>query len=273
MPEGPEVRVMADQLSKMLIGKKMVEISFDQKSKCSREKITQGKRFLLLQEINPQPSKVVDVTSDGKTLIFWFENGHALTTGLGMEGRWLESPTKHSNAWITFEDQSRIYFDDSRHFGNLRYYTSEAAVVADLDDLHGPDILAEEVPEEEWRRIFRRYPRREICSALMDQKIVAGIGNYLKSEILYEARIRPDRKISELSDDQLELLREISHRLIRQSYAAQGLSIRTYLAPDGTKGTFQLAVYKRSCDDRGNPVITGVFSDKRTTHWVPTVQL
>ena len=84
----------------------------------------------------------------------------------------------------------------------------------------------------------------------MDQKVISGIGNYLKAEALYRARIHPLATVGDLDDDDLEALRVASLTCIRQSYAAKGATLRDYRLPDGTPGeaTFEFLCYGNRYD-------------------------
>jgi len=125
-----------------------------------------------------------------------------------------------------------------------------------------------------WLKIARnkRIQNKQICDYLLDQKRISGIGNYLRSEILYRSRIRPDRSLKNLSDEELELLRIESIKTVRESYDSHGLTIRSYSDLYGNKGTFICQVYNRTEDPYGNPIRTDTFKDGRTIHWVPSLQ-
>ena len=147
----------------------------------------------------------------------------------------------------------------------------------------GPDLLeralTKEITPAEWARILGKSSlrKRQICKVLLDQDVIAGIGNYLKAEILYAARIRPDRIISSLSAEELEQLRVAAHTIIVESYRSGGLTIENFQAPDGAKGLFRVKVYGKKTDPEGRPVITSGpedgLKDGRKTHWVPDYQV
>ena len=108
----------------------------------------------------------------------------------------------------------------------------------------------------------------------MDQKAVAGIGNYIKAEALYMAKINPKSRVGNLSDDELNELGRASMWVIKASYKARGATIRNYKWPNGDVGDykFEFQVYSQPTDPSGNKVIREQTADKRTTHWVPEIQ-
>jgi formamidopyrimidine-DNA glycosylase len=105
----------------------------------------------------------------------------------------------------------------------------------------------------------------------MNQHIlVAGVGNYLKSEILYASKISPHRKMSEIKEHELKLLYKKIIELANASLNSQGLVNRYSLADKDEQ--FILKVYMQKKDPLGNTVIREETKDKRTTHWVKEVQ-
>src|SRR5690606_38252829 len=98
-----------------------------------------------------------------------------------------------------------------------------------------------------------------------------GIGNYLKSEILYLSGLSPYRKMNTLTIDELEKLRICSHKIILNSYHAGGLTIKDFISPNGEFGNYQPMVYDLKYDAFGND-ITKVSIGGRCTYWVPNLQ-
>lgn len=278
MPEGPEVRVIADCLRKLLVGKQLLQITTNDLSRYRNgiPRYSDVERYL--------PLSVLDVTTRGKKIIFSFsgdlEEGREiyLVVSLGMEGRFVLIPDQHSGVQFDFNDEERdtvidLYFSDSRHFGLLEFVIGKDDLCQRLKDI-GPDILQEEISSEKWREIVRnpRLRKKTICDFLLDQKRVSGIGNYLRAEILYRARIRPDRRLSELTDEELERIRVEAIQTARESYIARGLTIKSYCDLTGNKGSFVCSVYKQKTDPSGNPVVAQVLTDGRTMYWVPALQ-
>ena len=107
---------------------------------------------------------------------------------------------------------------------------------------------------------------------MMEQKFFSGVGNYLLAEILYACKILPTRLLKNLSKSDKYNLWFQSRKLLKESYESGGLTIATYFSMSGEKGIFDTKVYMREKDTFGNPVYTGVFSNKRNSHFVPAIQ-
>jgi formamidopyrimidine-DNA glycosylase len=108
----------------------------------------------------------------------------------------------------------------------------------------------------------------------MDQTVVSGVGNYLKSECLYFAGISPHRICSSISDQELSQLNDTIKAVIRQSYKTGGATIYTFQNFEGEKGqyTSRFAVYNQENDPQGREVQSFTSPEGRTTFWVPEAQ-
>lgn len=282
MPEGPEVRCITVKLHERLQSQYLNSIQWDDKSKYRNGLL----HYAELEKRLPQ--KITGVSCKGKKIIFQLENEMYITSTLGLEGNWSWKPSKHANLYFELTDSEEkaghVYFSDSRHFGNIQIFLSTNALLDDLNLKIGPDLLAyaidyynkeneaEPIPLELWKTRINRYRAKQICEFLMDQKIFSGIGNYLKAEILYRAKIRPNRLLRNLTDAEIVTLYWTTLETIYEAFFAGGLTIKSFWDPDGKRGTFSKVVYGSKQDLLGNPVIQQTFKDGRTTHWVPAVQ-
>lgn len=268
-PEGPEIRTVADKLRLILVGSFITTIM-----KSDHGKI-KGNDILIL------PAKIVHIWSKGKKLIFNVVNYDKSTVYIifsyGMEGRLQFNIGQHSN--VCFHLQDRVmYFDDSRRFGSIDIIPSDK--FAEFFSNMGPDLLQAAlnpstwISSDQWVKIFTNPSIKNwcICKALLDQSLVSGIGNYLKSEILYYSAIHPEKLVSHLSPNELELLRICAHKIILLAYAHGGLTIKSYISPDGQKGLYPAAVYGRQTDNYGNKIIKSKTKDGRGSYWVSEFQ-
>src|SRR3990167_9531066 len=253
MPEGPECRTIADELINIIEGKIVQEVVFDENAKQT------GLNLI------PKNILVKSVGAHGKKLIFELDSG-TIVTSLGMNSRWSLSPGKHTHVTLAFNNFN-LYYDNVR-FGHLDYYHGPKKTY--LLGL-GPDVLADVIEEEEWREIFRKT-RRQVAVVLLDQSKIAGIGNYLRNEIIFAAKINPTRQSNTLDDEELERLREASHLVIRESYKYGGLTIESFWSPSGKRGVYPTKVYGRDKDPDGNKVVRLAEKGKQTIWWVPAVQ-
>lgn len=275
MPEGPEVTVIRDGLNRHLKGHTVTSVSLPEGSKFlkkSPDGLNDFKKML--------PLKVTEVKSKGKFIYFVFEKGWYLMCRLLMSGGWhLKKAPKHNHCQLEYQvgtasKTDSIWFVDQRHFGTLKWTNKKSDLDDELNKL-GPDLLNETINESNYLKTMKKHSKKSIAKVLMDQSIFSGIGNYLKAEILYEAKVSPHALIKNLDDAKLKEIFKISVDEIKTSYKAGGASVRHYTDIRGKDGTyaFNFKVYQKKVDPLGNKVKTEKTKDGRTTHWVPDVQL
>ena len=109
----------------------------------------------------------------------------------------------------------------------------------------------------------------------MDQSVIAGVGNYVKAESLWLAKISPHRKIENLSSHEISVLNHSIQTVLRESLQNGGATLRTYKNFDGSEGQYssRFAAYNQKKDPDGNDIVKEKTADGRTTHWVPLVQI
>lgn len=201
------------------------------------------------------------------------QNGWTIWNTLGMTGGWSKTKQKHSRAEFVLDDGTSVFFNDVRNFGTLKYVFGQHALDDKLLSL-GPDMLSEDVDSTTFIARMRKKNDRTITENLMDQTLVSGVGNYLKSECLYFAGISPMRACSDINDVELARLNETIKAVIRQSYKTGGATIYTFQNFEGEKGlyTSRFAVYNQKKDPLGNDVQSFTSPEGRTTFWVTEVQ-
>ena len=108
----------------------------------------------------------------------------------------------------------------------------------------------------------------------MKQSLVCGVGNYIKADSLWLAKISPKRKVKDITDVEFADLNEAIKRVMRISYESGGATIASYQSFDDKSGSYtqKMVVYGQKHDPEGNPVIKEKTDDGRSTHWVPEVQ-
>jgi len=149
-----------------------------------------------------------------------------------------------------------LYFSDKLGYGTINISKDISKKLYNL----GYDIIEDDVKDNDVIRIFRNKNNYNICVLLMDQSVLSGIGNYLKSEILYETKISPDVYIRDLSDEQLIDLYRVSKSLATLHY-----NLSEYYIDDNTNS---LKVYKRKVDPYGNIINTKKTLDGRKTYFI-----
>jgi len=218
------------------------------------------------------PIKVVGIGVHGKFIYWILENGFSIWSTLGLSGAWQNMETKHTRIKVTLDD-GVAYYNDARNFGTLKLIKDKNLLLEKLVSL-GPDMLAEDISDKEFMQRIDLVKHKTICEAIMDQSIIAGVGNYVKAESLYLAKISPWRVISSLTPTEVSILNKAIKIVLRKSFSSGGATISSYEDFYGKKGEYtgQFCVYNCKVDPQGNNVKKEKTKDNRTTHWVPTVQ-
>jgi len=219
MSEGPEVKRTAARLNEALAGETIREIE------------AHHKKIVAWLEQEPAAligRKILRVHAIGKHILFDLDNGSHLHNHLLMFGSWHIYGTR---AKIERDPRIMEIIRTDKHRAVLRGGSVFELLPAGTLEKHpslkklGPDVLGEEFDEKQALKNLRKRPEMEIGVALLDQEILAGIGNYLKSEILFLARINPRTRIAELSDKQLREILHISREVTRFSFENSGYTV------------------------------------------------
>jgi len=224
MPEGPEIRLAADRVAKVLLDQPIVEVSFGLPQLQHFEKRLTGKT-------------VIAVDTRGKAMLTRFDCGLTLYSHNQLYGRWF---TIRRPKLPKTSRSLRVALHTPTHSA-LLYSASDIQVLTEKQlSAHaflqrlGPDILDQALTEA---LIVRRlaspeYRNRALGSLYLDQGFLAGNGNYLRSEILWAAGIDPARKPAQLSAAALEKLARETLAISRRSYRSRGVTVLPGLAKD-----------------------------------------
>ncbi len=217
MPEGPEIRRAADKLESVLKEKTIDKVEFGLKPLQKYTKLLTG-------------SKVLSLETRGKALLTHFDSGTTIYSHNQLYGVW--RIVKRDKLPKT-NRQLRLAFHTKRHSALL--YSASDISVWDTDHIEehpflvriGPDILN---PDLTWREVADRlqsnaFSGRALNSVYLDQAFLAGLGNYLRSEILFVAGIHPGRKARDLTKGQIGKLARATLEISQRSYALQGVTI------------------------------------------------
>ncbi len=272
MPEGPEVRVIADELNFILKDVKLMSVKILSGKYCGKRKIDNLEEFTM-----NLPLKIIDIKTKGKMIYFQLEKNWFIFNSLGMSGTW--SPVYVNHCHIEFEylnknnKLSKIWFFDIRRFGNI-YFSNDPIFISNKLNSIGQDMLSSPPNLNYFKDLLKKKNNWNICKVLMDQSIISGIGNYIKSEVLYRSKISPYKKVSELSDEQLNNLYKSILYVIKTSYQHQGTTLSTYKHVKGTSGKFSdfLKVYNKKETEDKFKIEKIKTPDGRSTFWVPQLQ-
>lgn len=270
MPEGPEVKSMVLQLNKFLKGKTLHQIVLHS-GRYSKKSPDNFNDF-----IQTLPLNIIEVRNKGKFIWFQFEGGWTMWNTLGMTGGWNLTKSKHSHCEFILENGESLWFNDMRNFGTIKFCSNEEEFKKKINKL-GTDVLETDFTLEVFNKLMTKPKLKEktIPEIFMNQSYLSGIGNYLKSEILYQSRISPYRKLESLNENDIEILYKNIIKISNDSLKAGGATIRNYSNINDEKGkyVFFFKVYQQKKDPNGFEVKRIETKDKRTTHWVEEVQV
>ncbi|MBO8158885.1 bifunctional DNA-formamidopyrimidine glycosylase/DNA-(apurinic or apyrimidinic site) lyase [Thermosyntropha sp.] len=239
MPELPELETIKNSLKSLITGAEIKHIEI------KREDVVR------LNHYNPEEAlerKIVEVGRRGKFLILKLEDNYNIILHLGMSGRFfiveegvgLDEPHIHGTFYL--DNGKKLIFKDPRRFGGIWF-------AKDLDNFFvrmGKEPLTEEFTPEYLKKIFKNR-KTAVKNLLLDQSLIAGIGNIYADEALFAAGIRPDRKAYSFKDRELEVLCEAVKEVLKRGIEERGTTFRDYRDGYGREGNFQnfLNVYGR----------------------------
>lgn len=284
MPEGPEVTIIAKGLNHLLKDKQIVSWEINNKSRYYK-KAPDGFREFENEIASIDGLKVKEIDNKGKFIYWKFNNGIILFQTLGMSGGWFHHSKGNSGIILTYLDgiyMKKLYYDDQRRFGTLKFFTRAYEAQRELDlklKSIGPDLLNDDkFTQEEFINKMRKknLENKNITRVITDQKVISGIGNYLKAESLYSAKINPHRLVGSLTDNELSSLFKAMKSKITISYKVGGASIKHYSDINDVKGKyeFKMEVYGRKHDPNGSVIIAEkIAGDSQNTYWCPDYQV
>ncbi|MFK7801902.1 MAG: bifunctional DNA-formamidopyrimidine glycosylase/DNA-(apurinic or apyrimidinic site) lyase [Anaerolineae bacterium] len=271
MPELPEVETVVRALRDPLIGRTF--IGFE--SYWPNQIVVPDDVDQLRSRIDKRT--VTAVNRRAKYIVITLDGGEeTLIVHLKMTGHLAVVPSKrpihkHVRNLFKLKDGFDLRFRDMRKFGRIYLVKNPLDILAKL----GPEPLEDAFTAELFQqRIAGRT--RIIKPLLLDQTIVAGIGNIYADETLFDAKVRPDRSADSLTEAEIHLIWKGIRRALQEGIDREGASIDSYIKPDGTKGDMQNAVnvYGRTaapCYDCGQPIERIVLA-QRSTHFCPHCQ-
>jgi formamidopyrimidine-DNA glycosylase len=271
MPELPEVETIVRGLRKTVVGKRIKSI------KVIFPGIVKQDTKNFIRDVGR--SKIIMVRRQGKYILIDLSNGKTILTHLGMTGNFLlvksSSPlNKHDHLIVRFyENDKELRYNDQRKFGKIKSFpTFKEENISELKKL-GPESLNISAPD--FINLLQKRKGR-IKSALLNQQIIAGLGNIYADESLFEAKIHPSQKIDKLSLQKLKRLHQAIQKILTKAIKAGGSSIENYYNVNGEIGSFQLQhkVYGReglSCKRCGTK-INRIKISQRSSYFCPKCQ-
>ncbi len=268
MPELPEVETIKQELSPGVTGRCIIGVTLDWEGIVASPSPREFVSCLKGQCID-------GIDRRGKYLLFRLSGRGLLIIHLKMSGALLLKRTddygKYVRAVIHLDDGSHIVFRDPRKFGRMRLADYDDPVIAAL----GPEPLEDDFTVSVLKeRLSRR--NGPIKAVLLDQPVIAGIGNMYADEALFASRIHPLKQANRLCDAELKRLYKGIRGVLKNAIDAKGASVNTYMRPDGQRGTahqvFKVAHRRgENCPDCGGPIERRVIRG-RGSYFCPRCQ-
>lgn len=294
MPELPEVETIKNDLQKLIVGKEIVGISSEFPD------IVKMDFTAFKKEVTG--SKITDVRRRAKNLIIALENsnlstpahnfllihfkmsGHVIVTSAEREiknGTWLKRDGDFADPQNQFvriqfflDDGNQIAFSDLRRFGYIKLVTKE-----ELNKFlgeYGPEPLEKGFKIDILANILKSK-KGPVKKILMDQKLIAGIGNIYADEILFEAKIHPQKPANSLDKNQIKMLYDSILKILKLALKNRGTSTSDYRDASGQKGNYGniRKVYRKTgepCPHKCGGKVERISLGGRGTHFCPKCQ-
>lgn len=272
MPELPEVDTIRRTLQDSIISKLIHNVKLSEKARI--EHTSRNHLFEVLKG-----SQIKDIQRRGKYLLFILANQWILIIHLGMTGKLLfhvkQSPEqKHDHLIIEFSDHTFLVLNDARRFGKIS--------LARQSEMHLHPLLNKlgaEYNDNRLKRILlEKLPKSKtiIKNVLLDQTIIAGIGNIYACEILFESKIHPNKASNSITLIEINRLFRAIKKILELAIRLGGSSIKDYIDGTGHKGSMQnyLKVYDRENKECINckSIILRITDQGRSTWFCPKCQ-
>lgn len=271
MPELPEVETVRRGLERLVVGKTIEKLDI-----FYPRMILTGADALL----HDLPGQLIEaVGRRGKYLLFYLTDG-VLVSHLRMEGKYFFYPqepqlTKHSHLVFYFEDGSSLVYQDVRKFGTLEFLQETDLPAYFASKKLGPEPTEEDFDLEPFAAALSRS-KKPIKPYLLEQTLVAGLGNIYVDEALWRAQLHPARASQSLTSEEIKELRQQIIAVLQLGIEKGGSTIRSYSNAFGENGTMQNyhMVYGKTgqpCPRCGSP-IEKIKLSGRGTHLCPHCQ-
>ena len=287
MPELPEVETVRRGLERLIIGRTIADAASDTPKSfpnapadvtqflVGAKVVSVARRAkILLIELNSKYSLVIHLKMTGQ-LVFVsakerFGAGHPNASLVG------QLPDKSTRVTLIFNDKSSLFFNDQRKFGWMRLIPTTEIVNLDFFKKVGPEPLSADFTWQELHQRMQRRKNSNIKSVLLDQSVVAGIGNIYADESLWGAKINPNMLVKNVPKARFKPLFEAMQAVLTKSIAEGGSSDKNYVDVAGNKGRYLTfaAVFRKEgtpCP-RCDTIIIKTRVAGRGTHTCPKCQ-
>ena len=268
MPELPEVETTVRGLAKVLDGRRIARVE------ARREDLRRAFPKDLGQRLTG--ARVTGLGRRAKYGLIHTDRGDTMIFHLGMSGSWRidhEQLEKHDHLLVETDEGRRLALHDPRRFGSV-----DLVSTGELDDWPAFQSLGPEPTSEVtggWLKQKFAGRTAPVKGMLMDQRVIAGLGNIYACEALHRARIDPRKAAGKISKARLDALAEAIPAVLAEAIAAGGSTLKDFVSPDGELGDFakDFAVYDRegeACSCGGT--VKRIVQSGRSTFFCPKCQ-
>lgn len=287
MPELPEVETVKRGLQSLLVGRTVKEVSHDT-PKSFPNATADAQEFLI-------GGQVTEVRRRAKVLLIDLSSKYTLVIHLKMTGQLVfrgeavfgaghpndsligELPDRSTRVTLTFTDDSHLYFNDQRKFGWMKLMPTLEVPNIDFMKKVGPEPLEADFTAEQFTERFKRRAKTSIKAAILDQTVVAGVGNIYADESLWGAKIHPKRLVGSITSNEFEKLYIELRNVMNLAIEKGGSTDKNYVNAEGKRGSYMdfARVFRREgkpCPRCGTTIIKFKAAG-RGTHVCPHCQV
>ena len=287
MPELPEVETVTRGLKRLIVGKKIMSATADWPRSFPNDQ-AQVDEFLI-------GARITGIERRGKAMIIGLSTKYSLVVHLRMTGQLVyvgESrygaghptdsllgrlPDKSTRVELSFSDKSKLFFNDQRKFGYMKLVPTLEVPEMPFFKKLGPEPLVDSFTTKEFAERIKRRLNTTVKAAILDQTVLAGVGNIYADEALFSAHIHPARRVKELDQAQMASLLDEIKKVMTLSIDRGGSTDKNYVNAEGGKGSYLefAKVFRRE----GEPclvdatVLTKIRVAGRGTHVCVTCQV
>ncbi|XMB85664.1 DNA-formamidopyrimidine glycosylase [Mycoplasmatota bacterium WC44] len=268
MPELPEVETVKETLKNLILDAKIESVDLIYPN------IVKRPSYLEFEELIENQT-ITDITRRGKYLVFHLDD-YYLISHLRMEGKYFlkgnEEIEKHEHVIFNLSDGRTMRYHDVRKFGTMDLISKETSVDEYLSHI-GPEPFSDEFSAE---YLMNKANKKNVKGFLLDQGVVAGIGNIYVNEICFMVRIHPERIVNTLSFEDFDNIVKATRKVLDKAISLGGTTIRSYTSSLGVTGRFQneLLVHGKvgeNCPECGE-IIAKIKVNGRGTYYCDNCQ-
>ncbi len=282
MPELPEVETTVRGLKKETLGLKILDVWTDLNTKDKRKVDTiSNPRYFLYFKKEITGKKIISVERRAKNILINLSGSKTILVHMKMTGFLFygKNPKiKFAHVVFTLSNKKSLVFSDMRKFGKITLFDTKTSFNRHLNNL-GPEPLDKKFDLKKFKERILKKPNGKIKTVLIDQSVVAGIGNIYSDEILWRASVNPNRKVESLKEKELKLIFLAIKELLKKGINFGGDSMSDYRNIYGLPGKFQLhhMAYRRTgekCKKKGcSGVIMREIINNRSAHFCSKHQI